>query len=151
MERLAVQKYGTLFMKYSDCEYRSPCFGCESINRCNPEKMACSSYKALKKLAEYEELEEQGKLLKLPCAVGDIVYQLMVTGVNEDSKRLKYKMFKAKVFRFSVDSFTLCFMTEIIDENKYHSELPLSSFGKTVFLTREEAKSALKELNGEVS
>ena len=28
----------------------------------------------LNKLAEYEDLEEQGKLLELPCAVGDTVY-----------------------------------------------------------------------------
>ena len=31
---------------------------------------------AAHKLAEYEDLEEQGKLLKLPCAVGDTVYVL---------------------------------------------------------------------------
>lgn len=34
---------------------------------------------ALNKLAEYEDLEEQGKLLKLPCAVGD--FALLVIGV----------------------------------------------------------------------
>ena len=28
----------------------------------------------LDKLAEYEDLEEQGKLLKLPCVVGDTLY-----------------------------------------------------------------------------
>lgn len=32
--------------------------------------------KAIDKLAEYEDLEEQSKLLKLPCAVGDTVYVL---------------------------------------------------------------------------
>lgn len=32
--------------------------------------------KAFKKLKEYEDLEEQGKLPKLPCAVGDTVYVL---------------------------------------------------------------------------
>lgn len=31
---------------------------------------------ALDKLAMYEDLEEQGKLLKLPCSVGDTVYIL---------------------------------------------------------------------------
>lgn len=35
------------------------------------------SYAALyERLREYENLEEQGKLLKLPCAVGDTVYVL---------------------------------------------------------------------------
>lgn len=28
---------------------------------------------AVRKLAEYENLQEQGRLLKLPCAVGDTV------------------------------------------------------------------------------
>lgn len=28
------------------------------------------------KLKHYEDLEEQGKLLKLPCAVGDTVYRI---------------------------------------------------------------------------
>lgn len=32
--------------------------------------------KALFKLTEYKDLEEQGKLMKLPCAVGDTVYDL---------------------------------------------------------------------------
>ena len=34
------------------------------------------NHKALKKLKEYEDLEEQGMLLRLPCKVGDIVYNL---------------------------------------------------------------------------
>ncbi len=29
------------------------------------------------KLAEYEDLEEQGLLLKLPCKVGDTIYYFM--------------------------------------------------------------------------
>lgn len=32
--------------------------------------------KLAEKLKEYEDLEEQGKLLKLPCAVGDTVYRI---------------------------------------------------------------------------
>ncbi|MCM1213297.1 MAG: hypothetical protein NC331_11405 [Lachnospiraceae bacterium] len=32
---------------------------------------------AIEKLAEYEDLEEQGKLIGLPCAVGDTVYSLV--------------------------------------------------------------------------
>lgn len=35
----------------------------------------CLEWKnVLERLAEYEDLEEQGKLLKLPCAVGDMVW-----------------------------------------------------------------------------
>lgn len=36
----------------------------------------CAINECFNKLGEYENLEEQGKLLKLPCAVGDTVYVL---------------------------------------------------------------------------
>ena len=36
------------------------------------------------KLKDYEDLEEQGKLLKLPCALGDTVYE-----VQELRKRIQ--------------------------------------------------------------
>ena len=42
----------------------------------DPVKWENNRHKVLQKLAEYEDLEEQGKLLKLPCAVGDTVYVL---------------------------------------------------------------------------
>lgn len=44
-------------------------------------------YSAINKCADYEDLEEQGKLLKLPCAVGDTVYvikQINASGTDED-------------------------------------------------------------------
>ncbi len=67
------------------------------------------------KLAEYEDLEEQGLLLKLPCKVGDTVYCIM-TG-------LSYK--NPSIFKM-----------------KFDYEL-MKHFGKRVFLTREEAEAAL--------
>ena len=33
-----------------------------------------SVFKCIKKLAHYEDLEEQGRLIELPCKVGDTVY-----------------------------------------------------------------------------
>ncbi len=69
----------------------------------------------LRKLAEYEDLEEQGLLLRLPCKVGDTVYCIM-TG-------LSYK-------------------NPYIFKMKFDYEL-MKHFGKRVFLTREEAEAAL--------
>lgn len=34
------------------------------------------------KLKEYEDLEEQDRLVKLPCKVGDTVWQIMVVGAQ---------------------------------------------------------------------
>lgn len=48
------------------------------------------------KLKEYESLEEQGRLLKLPCRVGDItdtgaIYPAMPLQVVEDRNRWKLR------------------------------------------------------------
>lgn len=51
------------------------CYGAEPM----PHYANCDEgYCAMEKLAEYEDLEEQGKLLKLPCRPGD--YALLSNG-----------------------------------------------------------------------
>lgn len=44
------------------------------------------------KLDEYEILEEQGKLLKLPCAVGDGIYVIDTDEGLSDRGNMKYKI-----------------------------------------------------------
>lgn len=89
------------------------------------------SYEAVyKRLRKYEDLEEQGKLLKLPCAVGGKIYL-----PNE---------YVGKVIDFEITE--ICIVKEEIlfiddSENEYF----IGDFGKSIFLTREEAKAALKE------
>lgn len=98
-------------------------------------------YNIARKLAEYEDLEEQGKLLKLPCAVGDEVYLLLekMTGGFDilKSRFLKYTM-TDKCVSFSV----WCDCKEIGNALEFSE----NDFGKTVFLTEEAAEAALKEL-----
>lgn len=78
------------------------------------------------KLKKYEDLEEQGKLLKLPCAVGDTVYAIEVDEEN----------------------FTYFHCPRKISEYKFNLQMMdlLGMFGKCIFLTREEAEAALNEL-----
>ena len=83
-------------------------------------------YKLVSQLKEYKDLEEQGKLLKLPCAVGDTVYRLRIDNAA-------YMMNNEKMWGIIEDKFEI-----------FHFD----SIGKTVFLTREEAEAALKELEG---
>lgn len=80
----------------------------------------------LKELKEYKALEEQGKLLKLPCAVGDTVYTLNTLPNG-----------KTVIGEATADAF-MCALGML--EGR---------FGKTIFLTAEEAKGELKkrELN----
>ncbi|TGY90869.1 hypothetical protein E5329_23820 [Petralouisia muris] len=78
----------------------------------------------VKRLGEYEDLEEQGKLLKLPCAVGDTVWCVhMYSGGGRVPNW--GKIYEAK---FSVGM---------------HED-----FGKTVFLSKSAAEAALKEMSG---
>ena len=64
----------------------------QKIVCCNYKDEDCDDYcmygyctwneKALKKLKELEDLEEQGLLLRLPCKVGDTLYQV-IADINE--------------------------------------------------------------------
>jgi hypothetical protein len=109
-------------------------------NICNDIEYDCSKCeleKALEKLATYEDLEEQGLLVRLPCKVGDDLYCI----VNGEVKKLK-------VHSFGVPDF------EIIDiEFKYVDGFKIVRFvgevGKTVFLTREEAEKKLEEIQND--
>lgn len=84
------------------------------------------------KLAEYEDLEEQGLLLRLPVKVGDTVYIPFINRIIE----------KRVISIIVQRSFIVVYC-----ENNSHP-FSCEDFGKTVFLTREEAEQKLKELEG---
>ena len=83
------------------------------------------------KLDEYEGLEEQGKLPKLPVAVGDKIY-------------LPNK-YVGKVIDFEIIKICI-FKEEIMFIDDLEDEYFIDDFGKSVFSTYKEAKAALKEL-----
>ena len=90
----------------------------------------------VERLAEYEDLEEQGLLLRLPCPIGTIVYNTtwwddITEKVDVDGKTFYRTVHKHKV---SKSTFSL---VDIYD------------FGKTVFLTKAEAEQKLKEIESD--
>ena len=92
----------------------------------------------LEKLAEYEDLEEQGKLLKLPCAVGNTVYEI---------NKIRETVSTFTVKGFSVSEHGIFVKWELSDGIYRNLDgFNDDEIGKTVFLTREEAEAALKEL-----
>ena len=134
---------------------KNPCNDCKADRQIgNPNRWECecsrcdkpSNWKneCIKKLAEYETAEDEGRLVVLPCKPCDKVYQLFVTDII--GKKPIYKIFQSEVIKIIIDRFRIIFSFETLDENKYKSELTIESFGKTVFLTREEAEKALKEM-----
>ena len=91
-------------------------------------------YPAIEKLAAYEDLEEQGLLVRLPCKVGDTVYKItrFCSGGIRDcgysyecSECPEYKPF-IEYIEFKIPI--------------------LKNIGKNVFLTREEAEKELEEM-----
>ena len=94
------------------------------------------------KLAEYEDLEEQGKLLKLPCAVGDKIYYL--TGTPNSLGNGEFdRVEESKAIGFYADRDRIMIQ---LDYNWRGNHGTYGFFGKTVFLTREEAEAALEEM-----
>ena len=95
------------------------------------------------KLGDYEDAEEQGLLIKLPCKVGDVVWD------NDFGTP----------FAYTITGYSFGTADDYIDEPVKEDELILyysgggitgsfasSTIGKTVFLTKEEAKQALKQM-----
>lgn len=86
----------------------------------------------LNELQQYRQLEEQGLLLRLPCKVGDTVY--------EASRYWKCVMDRHVV------SVALGVENRIFIRN---GSGEVFEFGVDVFKTKEEAESALEKMKGE--
>ena len=129
-------------------------------------------YPAIEKLATYEDLEEQGLLVRLPCKVGDIVYvdstmlpiEDMECYEDIDNKIPSYFQGRVVSFRFAQRNWAKIavkakWLYEWIDdetgpESDYiecekNFSILLSTIGKTVFLTHEEAEKKLEEMKNE--
>lgn len=98
---------------------------------------------ALKKLYEYEQMEEQGLIMKLPCKVGDNIWWFN-KGKLIESKVISFSVNKDGVERIYVKYFYY------IGINPFCAYgIEVKEFGKSVFLTKEEAEKALKEMEKE--
>lgn len=104
----------------------------------------------INKLCDYENAEEQGLLVRLPCKVGTVVYRIEFRGwtkssicgesfsedceyceeKNCDSHR-KYEIYSQEMFS-----------QDWIFGNR-------NGFGRTIFLTREEAEKKLEEMKND--
>lgn len=93
--------------------------------------------KVLRRLAEYEDAEEQGLIAVLPVPIGTTVYEFeplnkIIKGCTERTI-IKYTMYDDSIWFNFADGF----MKNIED------------FGKTIFLTREAAEQKLKEMESD--
>lgn len=96
------------------------------------------------KLADYEDLEEQGRLIKLPCKMGDKIF-LDFAGFGKDIDEFTVKDFHLDCFE---DGEVILFCDYESDDKALTGQIDVTNFGKTVFLTKSEAEAKLKEFGG---
>lgn len=96
---------------------------CDAYEECN---IASVEY-----LAELEDDLESGKMIRLPCKVGQKIYR------------------KDTNFEWEIVA-CIIYEDEIIIIDDSDNEFGIDDIGKTVFLTKAEAEAKLEELKGEV-
>ena len=90
----------------------------------------------LEALGKYEDLEEQGRLLRLPCRPNDIVYRI--------NKAARVPIIKMAVKRIVL--FDKSYALEVVDEYGGQLLFLADDIGKVLYITREEAEAKLKEM-----
>ena len=107
-----------------------------------PVKWENNRHNVLQKLADYEDAEDQGLLLRLPCKVGDILYCI--------TPYAKEPIITTHVLQINIKQFfngKIIVRIDVMDkigESCYF----LDDIGKKIFLSREEAEAKLAEMEG---
>ena len=99
------------------------------------------------KLAEYEDLEEQGRLIKLPCKVGDTVYYISEGFIEPCTVETIF------ISDYTDKDGNCSYIAEIHYDREdcpyVSTEIYFTDIGKTVFLTQAEAEQKLKEMESD--
>lgn len=126
----------------------------------------------MKELKRYEDLEQGGRLLELPCKVGSTIFVDLNTlpftdmEYSEEEQSEIPKFLPARVVSYRKNARTTFmkiavsanWLYEWIDpetgpdsayyEKERYFSYPISAIGKTLFLSEEAAEAALKEMEG---
>ena len=125
MDRLTARDgFGTPYYPY-----------CDNVKGCGGYCAQCNfETKTMDKLTQYEDLEEQGLLLRLPVPIGTTVYKF------EPLAKGTKRYIETTVTRYEIfgDSIWFTFANGL-GRN-------VEDFGEYVFLTQEEAEQKLKEM-----
>ena len=161
MERLTEKLFGFVQLKACGNDF------CKEACAEHDEEKSCKNcpiQKAFEKLAEYEDLDEQGLLLRLPIAEGTTVY-IIDNNTDACTDGCEY-------FTVGYCCEDYCSMSNVEDgvypqlsdtpvcEKQYLEVTEINpkldwifrnryNFGKTVFLTKAEAEQKLKEMESD--
>ena len=136
MERLTDKNdVGSYF--YPKCFEK--CDGLGASSKCDNCEIMTS---ACEKLGKYEDLEEQGRLVKLPCKVGDTVYYISEGFIEPCTVETIF------ISDYTDKDGNCSYIAEIHYDREdcpyVSTEIYFTDIGKTVFLTQAEAEQKLK-------
>ena len=95
---------------------------------------------AAQKLCDYEDLEEQGLLVRLPCKVGTEVF-IIFPGIDH------YTKYKIKKIEINPTTFgKTCYFAEPVTRRGCCLKYFDNEFGKLIFFTREESEKKMEEI-----
>ena len=106
------------------------CDGLGASSKCDNCEIMTS---ICEKLGKYEDLEEQDRLIKLPCKIGTEVYDITCWDDIEEKVVVKGKAYYRTIRKHKVTKFPFTYSD-------------INDFGKTVFLTKSEAEQKLNEM-----
>lgn len=136
MERLTEKHYlaEDHYMKCSDtCHGDMDCIDCPAFDQLVERLAAYEDIAELcggvDRLRELAEADKDGRLVVMPCKVGDKLYRVFAGEIFEH--RVGTMKYFAIQGRWGIETYPFCPCVE-------------SSIGKTVFLTREEAEKAME-------
>lgn len=96
---------------------------------------------------EYNNAEEQGLLLRLPCKVGDTVYvigSLSEFGVTEE---IELKVFECMVNKITLNGkYGNTMQMDCKEHSSFGWSMNMRKIDELVFLTKAEAEQALKQI-----
>ena len=132
MERLTEKQSSGYDLKAMNGEWCNKYCDKQIAQTCNE----CGIYQAIQKLAEYEDLEEQGLLLRLPLKIGDTVYSVTRDFISE------YTICSIEKYNEGL------FFNWRCEKGIYINVRGFTNYqiGKDVFLTQAEAEQKLKEI-----
>lgn len=112
------------------------------------------NYKAADKLATYEDLEEQGLLVRLPVKIGDDIYKIP-SKANYDLNVLNGYKANNRVYHQKVYSIVFSQSGWFVqcDKDSIHAPNVICvdvEYGKTWFLTHIEAEKKLEEMKNKI-
>lgn len=141
MERLTNKRenmFGVYYgLKGGGCTYSAGSFDCD-------DKGTEVLQKAISKLAEYENLEEQGKLPRLRCKVGDRLYFLWECNDNQIAEMEVIEIILHKCVGNKQKNFNVIYKLAFLNR-EVTIHFCDDDFGKTVFFAEEEAKGSVGE------